>query len=146
MDFHALLRLVHLTAFAAWFGTIFASIFLLRALEPGMTGGEAAKAGEHKALLMRFIALETRVADVAVVAVLLSGLLLAQFYHGWTLWVGVKIALLFVQIAVTMGYIVRKIQPMVYPCQPAQFASWYRLFAISLAMFGMVLAIAFFAL
>ncbi len=145
MDFHAVLRLVHITGFAAWSGTIFASMFLLRTLEPGMTGEEE-KAKEYRGLLMRFIGLETKVADVAVVAVLLSGLLMAHFYHGWTLWVAVKIMLLMLQIAVTMGYIFKKIQPIAYPCDTARFASWYRLFAISLTMFAIVLAVTFFLL
>jgi hypothetical protein len=143
MDFHALLRLIHITGFAAWFGTIFASMFLLKTLEPGMTGDEAT-AKEHKALLMRFIGLETRVADAAVVSVLVSGLLLAHFYHGWTIWVAVKIVLLILQIALTMGYIVKRIQPIAYPCDTARYASWYRLFAISFTMFGIVLAVSFF--
>lgn len=143
MDFHAILRLVHITGFAAWFGTIFASMFLLRTLEPGMTGDEeTAKA--HKALLMRFIGLETKVADVAVVSVLVSGLLLAHFYHGWTLWVAVKIGLLVLQIAFTMGFIVKKIQPITYPCDASRYATWYQLFGISLTMFALVLAVTFF--
>jgi putative membrane protein len=145
MDFHALLRLVHITGFAAWFGTIFASMFLLKTLEPGMTSQEG-KAKEYKSLLMRFIGLETRVADAAVILVLVSGLLLAHFYHGWTPWVIVKIVLLVLQIALTMGYIVRRIQPIAYPCDTARYASWYRLFAISLAMFGIVLVVTFFFL
>lgn len=145
MDLHAILRLVHITGFAAWFGTIFASMFLLRTLEPGMTG-EAEKAKEYKMLLMRFIGLETKIADVAVISVLLSGLILAHFYHGWTPWVVVKIVLLILQIALTMTYIVRKIQPISYPCDAVRFSSWYRLFTISLTMFGIVLAVTFFLL
>ncbi|NTU67456.1 MAG: hypothetical protein HGB02_01100 [Chlorobiaceae bacterium] len=145
MDFHNILRLVHITGFAAWFGTIFASMFLLKTLEPGMTD-EAAKASEYKGLLMRYIGLETKVADVAVVAVLFSGLLLAHFYHGWTIWVVVKIVLLLLQIALTMAYIFRKIQPITYPCDTARFSSWYVLFTISLGMFGIVLAVTFFLL
>ena len=145
MDFHAILRLVHITGFAAWFGTIFASMFLLKTLEPGMTG-DTEKAKEYKGLLMRYIGLETKVADVAVISVLLSGLLLAHFYHGWTAWVVVKIALLLLQVALTMGYIVRKIQPITYPCDTVRFASWYKLFTISLSMFGVTLAVTFFLL
>lgn len=143
MDFHALLRLVHITGFGAWFGTIFASMFLLRALEPGMTGDQG-KAPEYRGLLMRFIGLETKMADIAVVSVLLSGLLLAHFYHGWTPWTAVKVVLLLLQVALTMGYIVRKIQPISYPCDKATFASWYRLFALSFSMFAAVLAVTFF--
>jgi len=145
MDFHAILRLVHITGFAAWFGTIFASLFLLRTLEPGLTG-EQAQAQEYRVLLMRFIKLETKVADVSVISVILSGLLLAHFYHGWTPWVIVKITLLVLQIALTMGYIFKVIQPITYPCDTLRYRSWYRLFAISFTMFGIVLAVSFFFL
>ncbi|NTW73966.1 MAG: hypothetical protein HGB29_03795 [Chlorobiaceae bacterium] len=145
MTLHAILRLVHITGFAAWFGTIFASMFLIKTLEPGMTDTED-KAKEYKVLLMRFIGLETKVADVAVVSVVLSGLLLTHFYHGWSIWAIMKIVLLVVQVALTMGYIVRKIQPITYPCDTTRFASWYRLFAISLTMFSLVLAVTFFLL
>lgn len=145
MNFHAILRLVHITGFAAWFGTIFASMFLLRTLEPGMTGDEAT-AKTHKALLMRFIGLETKVADVAVISVLVSGLLLAHFYHGWTLWVIVKLALMILQIALTMGFIVKKIQPITYPCDTARYSTWYQLFGISFTMFALVLGVTFFLL
>ncbi|NTU93255.1 MAG: hypothetical protein HGA56_04495 [Chlorobiaceae bacterium] len=145
MTLHAILRLVHITGFAAWFGTIFASMFLIKTLEPGMTDTED-KAKEYKGLLMRFIGLETKVADVAVVSVVLSGLLLTHFYHGWSIWAIMKIVLLVVQVALTMGYIVRKIQPITYPCDTTRFASWYRLFAISLTMFSLVLAVTFFLL
>ncbi|NTU59148.1 MAG: hypothetical protein HGB00_09605 [Chlorobiaceae bacterium] len=145
MDFHAILRLVHITGFAAWFGTIFASFFLLKTLEPGLTG-EQAKAQEYRTLLMRFIKLETKVADTAVISVIVSGLLLAHFYHGWTPWVVVKITLMILQIALTMGYIVKAIQPITYPCQAARFRSWYKLFTISFTMFAIVLAVTFFFL
>ncbi len=143
MDFHAILRLVHITGFAAWFGTIFASFFLLKTLEPGLTG-EAKQAQEYRGLLMRFIKLETKVADVAVISVIVSGLLLAHFYNGWTPWVVAKIVLLVLQIALTMGYIVKVIQRITYPCDILQYRAWYRLFAISFTMFSLVLAITFF--
>jgi putative membrane protein len=143
MDFHAILRLVHITGFAAWFGTIFASFFLLKTLEPGLTGDQD-QAQAHRVLLMRFIKLETKVADVAVISVIVSGLLLAHFYQGWTPWVFAKIALLILQVALTMGYIVKAIQPISYPCDTLRYRAWYRLFAISFSMFGIVLAVTFF--
>jgi len=143
MDFHALLRLAHITGFAAWFGTILATLFLLKALEPGLTG-EKEQAEEHSLLLRRFIKLETKVADVAVISVLLSGLLLAHFYEGWTPWAFAKIGLMILQIALTMGYIVKAIQPITYPCDTAKYRAWYRLFAISLSMFAIVLLVTFF--
>ncbi|NTW51084.1 MAG: hypothetical protein HGB22_00645 [Chlorobiaceae bacterium] len=143
MEFHAILRLVHITGFAAWFGTIFASFFLLKTLEPGLTG-DGSQAQEYRVLLMRFIKLETKVADVAVISVILSGLLLAHFYQGWSPWVFTKIVLLVLQIALTMGYIVKVIQRITYPCDALQYRSWYRLFTISFSMFAVVLAVTFF--
>ena len=143
MDFHALLRLVHITGFAAWFGTIFATLFLLKTLEPGLTG-EKQQAEEHSLLLRRFIKLETKVADVAVISVLLSGLLLAHFFEGWHPWVFAKIGLMILQIALTMGYIIKAIQPITYPCDALKYRAWYRLFAISFSMFAIVLLVTFF--
>jgi putative membrane protein len=147
MTLHAILRLVHITGFAAWFGTIFASLFLIRTLEPGLTDEEERlPAKEYSALLQRFIRLETKVADVAVISVIVSGLLLAHLYHGWTPWVTVKIVLLLLQIALTIGWIIKAIKPLAYPCKPLQYSAWYRLFAISFTMFGLVLAVTFFFL
>lgn len=143
MDFHALLRVIHITGFAAWFGTIFASFFLLKTLEPGLTG-EKQKADDYSLLLRRFIKLETKVADVAVISVILSGLLLAQFYVGWTPWVFVKIGLVLLQIALTMGFIVKAIQPISYPCDSMKYTAWYKLFTISFSMFGIILIVTFF--
>jgi putative membrane protein len=143
MDFHALLRVIHITGFAAWFGTIFATLFLLKTLEPGLTG-EKKQAEEYSLLLRRFIKLETKVADVAVISVLLSGLLLAHFYEGWHPWVFAKIGLIILQIALTMGYIVKAIQPITYPCDAVKYHAWYRLFTISFSMFGIVLLVTFF--
>ena len=143
MDFHALLRLIHITGFAAWFGTIFASFFLLKTLESGLTG-EQQQADDYSLLLRRFIKLETKVADVAVISVILSGLLLAQFYEGWTLWVFAKIGLVLLQIALTMGFIIKAIQPITYPCDTAKYTAWYKLFTISFSMFGIILIVTFF--
>lgn len=148
MDIHALLRLVHITSFAAWFGTILASYFLLKALEPRLAGKglQQEQAAEDHALLRRFIKLETKIADVAVIGVIVSGLLLAHFHHGWSVWVFVKIGLMALQVALTLGYIIKAIQPITYPCTVPQYRPWYRLFAISFTMFGIMLAVTFFLL
>jgi putative membrane protein len=145
MDYQAILRLIHITCFAAWFGTVFASFFLLKTLEPGLTGKPETAAG-HAALLQRYIKLETKVADVAFIGVILSGLLIAHFYHGWSIWVFVKSMLIILQAALTMGYIMKAIRPLSYPCTPVQYRRWYRLFTISFSMFALVLLITFFAL
>lgn len=145
MDFHTILLFIHVTCFAAWFGTVLASLFLLKTLESRLTG-MAPRAGEDALLLREFIKRETKVADVAFIGVVLSGILLASFFHGWTLWVVAKSGLVVLQVALTMGYIIRAIQPISYPCPPEMFRNWYRLFAISLGMFALVLGVTFFLL
>ncbi|NTU86626.1 MAG: hypothetical protein HGA58_01040 [Chlorobiaceae bacterium] len=145
MNFHTILLFIHVTCFGAWFGTVLASIFLLKTLESRLTG-TAVRAGEDAILLREYIKTETKVADVAFMGVILSGILLASFFHGWTLWVAVKSGLIILQVALTMGYIVRSIRPISYPCSPEMFRNWYTLFAISLGMFALVLGVTFFLL
>jgi putative membrane protein len=145
MNMQDILRMIHITCFAAWFGTVLASLFLLKALEPDLTG-ENMKAADRAALLQSFIKLETKVADVAFIGVIVSGVLLAQFFHGWTPWVFIKSLLIILQVALTMGYIVKSIRPLTYPCSARQYSAWYRLFSISLTMFAIVLGITFFLL
>ncbi|NTW82763.1 MAG: hypothetical protein HGB36_05270 [Chlorobiaceae bacterium] len=146
MDFHSILRLIHIVSFAAWFGSVLASLFILKTLEPELAGKEAKKAKEYASLLQKYIKLETKVADVSFIGVILSGLLLAGFYHGWTVWVFVKSGLIVLQVILTLGYIIRAIQPLSYPCSPAEYSRWYRLFTISLSMFALVLLTSFFLL
>jgi len=140
-----ILLFVHVTCFAAWFGTVLASLFLLRTLESRLTE-TAESAVENGFLLREFIRLETKVADVAFIGVVLSGILLASLFHGWTFWVIVKSLLIVLQVALTMGYIIRAIQPLTYPCTLESFRNWYKLFAISLTMFALVLCVTFFLL
>ncbi|NTW63851.1 MAG: hypothetical protein HGA46_07150 [Chlorobiaceae bacterium] len=145
MDFHTLLRLLHITSFAAWFGTVLASLFLLKTLETTLTG-KPDEAARDSVLLRSYIKLETRVADIAFIGVIITGILLASLYHGWGVWVFVKSGLIILQVALTMGYIVRYIQPLGYPCSPEAYRNWYRLFTISLTMFALVLLVTFFLL
>ena len=145
MVFHTILRFVHIVSFAAWFGTILASLFFLKAIESKLTGNDNNTA-EYAQLLQRFLKLETKVADVAVIGVILSGILLAAFYHGWTVWVFVKSLLIVLQIALTIGYILRSVRTLTYPCSKQEYNSWYRLFGISLTMFALVLFVSFFLL
>ena len=79
MVFHTILRFVHIVSFAAWFGTILASLFFLKAIESKLTGN-GDNTAEYAQLLQRFLKLETKVADVAVIGVILSGILLAVLY------------------------------------------------------------------
>ena len=143
MLLHTILRFLHIICFASWFGTILASIFLLKALESKLTYNDNYNA-EYSALLQRFLKLETKVADVAVIGVIISGILLAALYHGWTIWVVVKSLLIVLQIVLTISYIMRSVRPISYPCSKSEYGNWYRLFAISLIMFLLVLVITFF--
>ena len=145
MVFHTILRFVHIVSFAAWFGTILASLFFLKAIESKLTGNGNSTT-EFAALLQRFLKLETKVADVAVIGVILSGILLAVFYQGWTLWVFVKSLLIVLQIALTIGYIIRSVRTLTYPCSKREYENWDRLFGISLTMFALVLMVTFFLL
>ncbi|TLU82376.1 MAG: hypothetical protein FDX21_07675 [Chlorobium sp.] len=143
--FHTLLRFLHVTAFAAWFGSVLASIYFLKSIEEKLTGN-AINTSEYTSLLQRYIKLETKVADTGFKTVIITGILLAALYHGWTLWVFVKIGLIVLQVALTLGYITRSIRTLSYPCSPANYKRWYRLFTISLTMFALVLTISFFLL
>jgi putative membrane protein len=145
MIIHTILRFLHIVSFAAWFGSILASLFFLKAIESKLTGNDENTA-EYAQLLQRFLKLETKVADVAVIGVILSGILLAAFYHGWTLWVFVKSLLIVLQIALTIGYIIRSVRTLTYPSSKIEYNSWYRLFGISLSMFALVLFVSFFLL
>jgi len=145
MNWHSLLLFIHVTSFAIWFGTVFASLFLLRTLEPRLTAKDGNTA-EYTSLLHTYIRLETKVADTGFKTAVVTGLLLAFLFHGWTLWVFVKAGLIVLQVALTMGYIVKAIQPISYPCDAGEYARWYRLFTISLTMFALVLGVSFFLL
>ncbi|TCD48663.1 hypothetical protein [Chlorobium sp. N1] len=143
-DLLPLLRMAHVVSFAAWFGTVLASLFLLKTLEPKLTGEDGEGAAREAALLLRrYIGLETKVADGALLGLVASGIAMAFLHHGWTGWVWAKVVLLILQAALTMGWIIRFIQPITYPCTPRQFAGWYRLFALSLSMFALVLSVVF---
>lgn len=146
MNTHALLRFLHITSFAAWFGTVLASLFLLKALETKLTGEEEGDTAGYAGLLQKYIRLETKVADIAFTGTIFSGIVLAGLYHGWTVWVLVKSGLIVLQVALTMGYIVKSLRPITYPCSPSEYRNWYRLFGISLSMFAFVLLVSFFLL
>ena len=143
MLFHTILRFVHIICFASWFGTVLASMFFLKAIESKLTGNDDYNP-EFAQLLQRFLKLETKVADVAVIGVILSGIMLAVFYHGWTIWVFAKSLLIVLQIALTIGYIIRSVRTLTYPCSKQEYGRWYRLFGISLTMFALVLIVTFF--
>ena len=143
MGWHSLLLFIHVTAFATWFGTVFASLFLLKTLEPKLTGTYD-DLGDYPMLLQTYIKLETKVADAGFKTTIVSGLLLALFFHGWTIAVAIKSALIILQVALTMGYIIKAIHPLQYPCSRSDYKKWYNLFTISLLMFALVLGVTFF--
>ncbi len=145
VTWYTLLKFIHVTSFAIWFGTVFASVFLLKTLEPALTGKEADVA-RYPEFLKTYIKQETAVADTGFKTAVVSGLLLAFFFHGWTLWVSVKAGLIVLQVALTMRYIIKSIQPLRYPCPRQAYINWYKLFGISLTMFAMVLSVTFFFL
>ena len=145
MDWHIILRFIHITSFAAWFGTVFASLFVLKTLEPKLTGSPADTAA-YPEFLRTFIKRETKVADAGFKIAIVSGLLLAFFFHGWTIGVLVKSGFIILQVALTMGYIIKAIQPLNYPCTRSAYKKWYNLFTISLSMFALVLGVTFFLL
>ncbi|UZJ40568.1 hypothetical protein OO006_09380 [Prosthecochloris sp. SCSIO W1101] len=145
MDWHAILRFIHVTSFATWFGTVFASLFFLKTLEPKLTGPDN-DPGDYPMLLQTYIKLETKVADAGFKTAIVSGLLLAFFFHGWTVGIMIKVGIIVLQVALTMGYIIKAIQPLQYPCSRSDYKKWYNLFTISLTMFALVLSITFFLL
>jgi uncharacterized membrane protein len=145
MDFHTILRFLHIIFFASWFGMILTSLFLLKTLEDRLTTNDGYNA-EYVVLLQRFLKLETKAADVSVIGVILTGMMLAGFYHGWTTWVFIKSGLIVLQIILTIGYIMRSVRSISYPCTKSEYGNWYRLFSISLTMFALVLLVTFFLL
>jgi len=82
--------------------------------------------------------------DVVFTAVILSGVLLAQFYTGWTTWVAIKMILIFAQFAATIGFIHRYVRSLTYPTTPDLYRRWYVLFTISLSFFTVILLVVFF--
>ncbi len=145
MDWYVLLRFFHIVSFATWFGTVFASLFLLKTLEPKLTDSTG-NPEEYAKILRSYIKRETKVADAAFKLTIASGLLMALLTQTWSIPLFVKIALVILQFALTMGYIVKAIQPLTYPCSPSDYKRWYNLFAISLSMFALVLSVSFFLL
>ena len=145
MDWHAILRFIHVTSFATWFGTVFASLLLLKTLEPKLTGPNN-NLGDYPTFLQTYIRLETKVADAGFKTAIISGILLAFFFHGWTTGILIKLGLIILQVVLTMGYIIKAIHPLNYPCPYSDYKKWYNLFTISLSMFALVLGVTFFLL
>lgn len=141
--FYNLLILIHIACFALWMGAVAASLFVVRVLEPRLTvSGKNVE--EDAALLKGYIRLETKMVDVVFIALIISGVLLAQFYIGWTTWVFVKIGLLVLQFGATIGYVFKQIVPISYPCPPEIYKRWNNLFKISLTSFAITLTFVFF--
>lgn len=134
---YSFLVFLHVTCFALWMGAVAASMLVIRTLEPRLTNPD--HAAQDSELLKTYIRYEVKLVDVAFFGVLLTGVTLAQFYVGWTLWTTVKLALYFVQFGATMFYIATFIKPLAYPCSPSDYKRWYGLFATSFSLFFVVL-------
>lgn len=124
-------------------GAVAASLLVVRTLEPRLTGVEG-DAAVDAGLLRAYIRREIKLVDVAFAGVLISGIVLAQVYYGWTSWVFLKVGLFIAQFVATMAYIHRFIRPLSYPCSPQQYRRWYGLFAVSLGFFALTLLVVFF--
>lgn len=139
---YSLLLLLHIVCFALWFGAVAASALVIRTLQPRLTD---AASGAHDAELLRtYIRLEVKLVDVAFFGVLISGVLLAQFFVGWSTWTVVKLSLYLVQFAATMLYITKYIRPLAYPCSFAEYRRWYGVFGVALVFFSLTLAWTYF--
>lgn len=140
---YQLLLLIHITCFALWMGAVAASLLVVRTLEPRLTGVEGDAAADA-GLLRAYIRREVKFVDVVFAGVLISGIVLAQVYYGWTPWVFLKIGLFVAQFAATMAYIHRFIRSLSYPCSPQLYRRWYGLFGLSLSFFLLTLLVVFF--
>ncbi|MCS7013300.1 MAG: hypothetical protein RMI34_12180 [Chloroherpetonaceae bacterium] len=139
---HAALLLVHVVCFALWLGAVAASLLVVRILEPRLTDESA---GARDAELLRaYIRLEVKLVDVAFFGVFVSGVALAQFFAGWSVWTVVKLLLYLVQFAATMFYLAKFIRPLAYPCSPNEYKRWYGVFAIALTFFTLTLSWTYF--
>ena len=79
MDWHTILRFIHITSFAAWFGTVFTSLFVLKTLEPKLTGS-ATDTATYPEFLKSFIKRETKVADAGLKSQLPQACFLLSFF------------------------------------------------------------------
>ncbi|NTV46627.1 MAG: hypothetical protein HGB11_08955, partial [Chlorobiales bacterium] len=132
---HDLLLLIHITCFALWMGAVAASLLVIRVFEPRLTGS-GPNVAEDAALLKAYIRKETKMVDVVFIGAIVSGILLAQFYTGWTTWVFVKIGLLVLQFSATIGYVFKSVMHISYPCTPEVYKRWYKLIGISFTSFA----------
>ncbi|MGQ9549678.1 MAG: hypothetical protein ACUVSY_02015 [Roseiflexus sp.] len=137
------LLLIHVACFALWMGAVAASLLIVHTLEPRLTG-TAGNVTPDADLLRAYIRREVKFVDVVFAGVLISGIMLAQLYTGWTPWVLAKIGLFIAQFVATMAYIQVFIRPLTYPCPPHLYRRWYGLFAVSLSFFTVTLLVVFF--
>lgn len=139
---HSLLLLLHVVCFALWFGAVAASALVVRVLQPRLT--DDASGARDAELLRAYIRLEVKLVDVAFFGVLISGVLLAQFFVGWSTWTVVKLSLYFAQFAATMLYIGKYVRPLAYPCSLSEYRRWHGVFVIALVFFSLALGWTYF--
>ncbi len=134
MSVYQWLLLIHVVCFAIWFGSVVVSWLLIRALEERLTDPQ--RAAQFAELLRHYIRLETRVVDVAFVGVVVTGVVLAQFFVGWSPWVIGKLVLYLIQFGLTLWYLLVHLRPLRYPCSPREYRRWYELLTLSFVVFG----------
>ena len=142
MGVYQLLVFLHVTCFAIWFGSVVVSLMLIRVLEERLTDPQ--RAAQFSDFLGSYIRLETKVVDVAFLGVAVTGVIMAQFFAGWSPWTIGKLALYVAQFGLTLWYIGARIRPLRYPCSRLEYRRWYELFAVSLGLFAVVLLWTFF--
>lgn len=124
-------------------GAVAASLLVIRVFESKLTALNQDVSADA-AMLRAYVRLETKMVDVVFIGAIVSGILLAQFYTGWTTWVFIKIGILVLQFAATIGYVAAAIMRVTYPCPPEVYKRWYKLFSISLTSFAIMLTFVFF--
>lgn len=138
----SVLLFLHVVCFALWMGAVAASMLVIRVLEPRLTNPDRAAMDEE--LLKTYIRYEVKLVDMAFFGVLATGVLLAQFFVGWTLWTLTKLTLYLVQFGATMTYIAKFIRPLAYPCSRAEYKRWNGLFGLSFSLFFIALVWTYF--
>jgi hypothetical protein len=139
------LMLTHVASFAIWMGVLVASYLVVRTFEPRLTALDSPTAEADGELLRAYIRREFKLIDVVFPTMLISGILLAQFFFGWRTWVFIKLGLVTAQFAATMFIVFTRIRSISYPCPKETYRQWYQLFAVLFGFFSVTLLVVYFA-
>ena len=137
------LTLIHILSFAIWFGLVVASLIVIKVFEPKLTDPNI-DAETYAGFLKSYIKGETKFIDIFFPLVIVSGILLAMFFTGWNNWVIIKIILVILQFAATMGFIFGVIRKITYPCDKRMYKNWYYLMGVSITFFSVTLIFVYF--